>query len=67
MNEYILVVNSIFQYRITEVEVFFNSKMHPDTYTTCEMEKAISGRWFIHSMMPQFNDEKSNRIELTCG
>lgn len=47
--------------------MFFNSSKHPDTYVTCEEEKATPKRWFITNTMPQFKAPSKYKIEVTCG
>lgn len=56
MNEYVLKVGNA-KYRITEIEFYYNSEEHKDTYSHQNELQKTTGKWYFHG----------SGIDLTFG
>ena len=68
MNEYLLIINYDFVYRISEIEFYFNdSNVHPDTFTHGdEMQKQI-GQWYFHRFGKTYKSGTYKGMDLSFG
>jgi hypothetical protein len=75
MNEYVLIANKDYVYRISEIEFYFNDlvagsktpAIHPDTFTHGDEMQRLSGQWYFHRFGKTYKVGTYKGMDLSFG
>ncbi|CDW73217.1 UNKNOWN [Stylonychia lemnae] len=68
LNQYVLTINKIYKYRISEIEFYFNeNNVHQDTFTHGDDLQKQMGQWYFHRFGKTYKVGTYKGMDLSFG
>lgn len=67
LNKSILVINNT-EWRISEIEFYYHSNIHPDNYTHKDENQKRNGEWYFHRQNGKsYKGGTYKGLDISCG
>jgi len=67
MNSVSLVVNSIYRFRLVEIEFYLKGGKHNDIFTHCNKDQLSCGEWYFHKQKEGYKGGSYKGLDITFG